>query len=198
MTTELRALLDELYQTAVEHDALEPDHGRKLLSLEPATAQLLSLIVQSSHRRRVLEIGTSSGYSTIWLAWSVQHQGGRVVSIDRSAAKLELARINLRRAGLLDSVDLLEGDATSVVQGLPGPFDTVFFDADRRSAPAQLRALLPKLEPDVLLAADNVLSHPTEIADYLAVIQALDMFEHLIVPIGKGLSLAYRAVACRG
>ena len=120
------------------------------------------------------------------------------MSIDRSAAKLELARINLRRAGLLDSVDLLEGDATSVVQGLPGPFDTVFFDADRRSAPAQLRALLPKLEPDVLVAADNVLSHPTEIADYLAVIQALDMFEHLIVPIGKGLSLAYRAVACRG
>ncbi|MBV9173741.1 MAG: class I SAM-dependent methyltransferase [Chloroflexi bacterium] len=186
------ALLDDLYRAAAEHDAREPDHSRKLLSLEPATARLLSLLVRSSRRRRVLEIGTSTAYSTIWLAWSVQRHGGRVVSIDRSRAKLELARTNLQRAGLLQAVELLEGDATSIVRNLPGPFDLVFFDADRVSAPAQLEALLPKLEPDVLLAADNVLSHPAEMADYLAAVQGLTDFQHVVVPIGKGLSLAYR------
>jgi len=61
-------------------------------------------------------------------------------------------------------VDLRSGDATEIVAGLPGPFDYVFFDADRFSAPAQLSLLIPKLTPDVLLLADNVLSHPNEIA----------------------------------
>jgi predicted O-methyltransferase YrrM len=89
-------------------------------------------------------------------------------------------------------VDLVCGDATQVVANPPGPFDFVFFDADRRCAPAQLALLVPKLTPDALVLADNVLSHPDEIAGYLAAVEALPHFEHLVVPIGKGLSLAYR------
>jgi predicted O-methyltransferase YrrM len=103
--------------------------------------------------------------------------------------------VNLRRAGLRELVELRCGDATEIVAGLPGPFDCVFFDADRYSASSQLSLLMPKLAPDVLLMADNVLSHPTEIAGYLREIEALPQFDRLIVPIGKGLSLAYRASA---
>jgi predicted O-methyltransferase YrrM len=140
----------------------------------------------------LLEIGTSNGYSTIWLAWASRAIGGHISSIDREAYKQVLADANLRRAGLRDVVDLVCGDATQVVANLPGPFDFVFFDADRRSAPAQLALLVPKLTPDALVLADNVLSHPDEIAGYLAAVEALPQFEHLVVPIGKGLSLAYR------
>jgi predicted O-methyltransferase YrrM len=92
-------------------------------------------------------------------------------------------------------VDLRTGDATEIVAGLPGPFDCVFFDADRISAPAQLSLLIPKLTPDVLLLADNVLSHSNEIAAYLRALEALPQFERVIVPIGKGLSVAYRSAA---
>ncbi len=103
-----------------------------------------------------------------------------------------MADENLRRAGLRESVDLELGDATGAVGSLPGPFDLVFFDADRVSAPAQLRLLVPKLAPDAMLFADNVLSHPEEIAGYLAALEELPGFDRLVVPIGKGLSVAYR------
>jgi len=192
MEASLRRILSELEEAARDHDARESDHDRKMLSLEAPTAQILSVMVRSSHRVRLLEIGTSHGYSTIWLAWAVRRLGGHVTSIDRAAHKLALADDNLRRAGLRDMVDLLHGDATQLVASLPGPFDCVFFDADRLSAPSQLELLLPKLTDEVFLFADNALSHPQEIAGYLAAVEALPGFEHLIVPIGKGLSIAYR------
>ena len=163
-----------------------------MLNLEPETAQLLSILVRSSGAKRVLEIGTSNGYSTIWLAAAVAESGGRVISIERSADKQAMARENLTRAGLSERVELKLGDATATVRDLAGPFDFVFFDADRLSAPEQLKILAPKLAPQVLVAADNALSHPDEIAGYLSAIAGLKDFEHLVVPVGKGLSLAFR------
>jgi predicted O-methyltransferase YrrM len=198
MEASLRQLLVELEAEARDHDVQESDHDQKMLSLEPSTAQLLSLMVRGSHRVRVLEIGTSQGYSTIWLAWAVRPWGGHVTSIDRAAHKLAPADDHLRRAGLREAVDLIHGDATQQVAALPGPFDCVFFDADRLSAPSQLELLLPKLTDEVFLFADNALSHPQEIAGYLAAVEALPGFEHLIVPIGKGLSIAYRPAAEHG
>lgn len=192
MDTNLRALLNELENLGKENDATELDRRRKMLNLEPETAQLLSMFVRGSRRKRILEIGTSNGYSTIWLAWSVQAVGGHIISIDREADKQTLADANLRRAGLRDAVDLICGDATEIVASLSGPFDCVFFDADRYSAPAQLALLLPKLTADVFLFADNVLSHPAEIAGYLAALTELPDFDRLVVPVGKGLSIAYR------
>lgn len=133
------------------------------------------------------------GNSTIWLAWAMSLTGGSMISIDRDAEKQSLAGIYLRRVGLREVVDLKCGDATGIVDNLPGPFDCVFFDADRYSAPSQLTLLMPRLLPDVLLLADNVLSHPTEIAGYLRALEALPGFERVVLPVGKGLSIAYRA-----
>ena len=190
MTPEIRRLLLELEQRGREHDAKEPDHSRRMLNLEPATAELVSILAQSSRARNALEIGTSNGYSTIWLAGSIAPSGGRVTSIDRNPEKHRMARENLTKAGLLESVDLRTGDATEVIAALPGPFDLVFFDADRISAPGQLSLLAPKLARPALILADNALSHPDQIAGYLAAIQDLN-FQHVVVPVGKGLSIAY-------
>ncbi len=193
MDTQLRALLDEIHQQGQSNDVRHSAYTERMMNLEPATAQLISLMIRSSKRQHILEIGTSNGYSTTWLAWSAQQTGGHVTSIDREEHKHALADANLRRATLRELVELRCGDATEVVASLPGPFDCVFFDADRFSAPAQLALLLPKLTPDALLLADNAISHPTEIAGYLAALQALPDFEQLVIPVGKGLSVAYRA-----
>jgi len=120
----------------------------------------LSILIRSSRRTRLLEIGTSNGYSTIWLAWAASATGGHVISIDRDAHKQVMADANLRRAGLREMVELICGDATEVVASLASPFDCVFFDADRKSAPSQLTLLIPKLTTDVFVLADNVLSYP--------------------------------------
>jgi predicted O-methyltransferase YrrM len=193
MDPALARLLEDLSAAGLAHDAGEDQHARRRLNLEPDTASLVAIVVRAGRRTRVLEIGTSNGYSTIWLAWAVRGAGGTVTTIERDAGKQAQAAENLRRAGLLDAVRLIHGDATEVVAGLPGPFDCVFFDADRVSAPAQLLALLPKLTPDVLLLADNVLSHPDQIAGYLAALEGLPGFERTVVPVGKGLSVAHRA-----
>lgn len=192
MDAALRELLNELEAWGRDNDAQNEDRSKKMLNLEPETAQLMSILVRSSQRTRILEIGTSNGYSTIWLAWAAQATGGHITSIERSPEKQDMADANLRRAGLRDRVDLLLGDATELIAGLPGPFDLVFFDADRYSAPEQLQLLLPKLSPGALVLADNVLSHPDQIAGYLDAIMAVDDFEHMVVPVGKGLSVALK------
>ncbi len=192
MEESLRELLRALYARGQERDAHEQAHAKRLLNLEPETAQFLHLLVRLGKRRRILEIGTSNGYSTIWLAHAAAAVGGRVASIERDAEKQAEADQNLRQAGLRAVVDLHCGDATAVVQSLAGPFDCIFFDADRLSAPTQLALLAPKMTPDVLLLCDNVHSHPEETADYLAALEALPDFERTILPIGKGLSVAYR------
>jgi predicted O-methyltransferase YrrM len=192
MEAALHSLLTELEEEGRRNDEQEQERSKKMLNLEPDTARLLSIFVRSGRRTRLLEIGTSNGYSTIWLAWAARVVGGSVITIDRDEHKQVLADINLRRAGLRDVVNFMHGDATQIVANIAGPFDFVFFDADRLSAPDQLALLIPKLSPDVLVLADNVLSHPHEIAGYLAVIEALPQFEHMIIPVGKGLSIAYR------
>ena len=192
---EIRTFLNELYEKGQQNDTQEQERSKKMLNLEPETAQFLHILISSSHRTRILEIGTSNGYSTIWLAWAASRTGGQVISIDRDADKQSQADVNLRRVGLRELVDLRCGNAAEIITGLPGPFDCVFFDADRYSAPAQLTLLMPKLAPDVLLLADNVLSHPTEIAGYLRALETLPQFDRLIVPIGKGLSIVYRATS---
>src|SRR6266567_3994041 len=189
----IRAFLTELYETGQRNDAQEQERGKKMLNLEPETAQFLNILLRSSRRTRLLEIGTSNVYSTIWLAWAASVTGGRVISIDRDAHKQAQADANLRRVGLRELVEFTCGDATAIVAGLPGPFDCVFFDADRSSAPAQLALLMPKLNPDVLFLADNVLSHPNEITAYLSALEGLPEFDRVILPVGKGLSMAYRS-----
>jgi predicted O-methyltransferase YrrM len=192
MDRNLRELLQAIEKRGLENDARAAERPRMMLNLEPASAQLLSILARASGATRAIEIGTSNAYSTIWLAWSIAPAGGRIVSIDRNPVKHALARENLRRADLLDRVELRTGDATEIIRELTGPFDLVFLDADRRKFPEQIQILLPKLAERVLVVADNVLSHPEEIADYMKLVSSLADFQHTTVPVGKGLSIAYR------
>jgi predicted O-methyltransferase YrrM len=190
----VESVLRDLEDQGRENDAHETDRARKMLNLEREAAELLYVLVHTGRRRRVLEIGTSNGISTIWLAAALRAVGADepLVSVERDPIKSAQARANLECAGLADRVQLLVGDATDAVASLTGPFDCVFFDADRWSAPRQLHLLLPKLERDCLLLSDNALSHPEEIAGYLAAVDALPDFITTTFNVGKGLHVAHR------
>ena len=191
--TELDRLLREIESEGQRNDSLEEDRKKKFLNLERPTAELIHVLMQASRRKDVLEIGTSNAYSTIWIAAALKHRDdARFISIEASPYKLALARKNIARAGFEHKVELLEGSATEVVAGLRGPFDCVFFDADRVSAPSQLRLLSPKLSDDVLLLADNALSHPDEISAYRTFVEQLPGFICTLTPVGKGLHIAWR------
>jgi len=194
LSAELDQLLRELETEGQRNDAQQTDRKKKFLNLERPTAELIYVLLQASRRKQILEIGTSTAFSTIWIAAALKDcSGAKFISVEISPEKLALARKNLARAGFSHGVELMEGNATDVVAGLKGPFDCVFFDADRVSAPAQLGLLLPKLSADVLLLADNALSHPDEISAYKAMVEQLPGFICTLTPVGKGLHIAWRS-----
>ncbi len=192
MEENVRLLLAELEEWGRRNDERATERNRKMLNLEPETARLLSLLVRHGKHRQLLEVGTSNGYSTLWLAWSAKQTGGHLTSIEHNADKQVLAKANLERAGLLEYVTLLLGDATQIISELTGPFDFVFLDADRHQYLQHLPLLLPKMPDGSLLLADNVHSHPDEIAPYLEAIEAIANLQNTVAGVGKGLSIALK------
>jgi predicted O-methyltransferase YrrM len=187
-------VLDEIERFGLSHDRVQTDRKQKMLNLERSTAELIHILLLSSGRRRVLEIGTSNGFSAIIIGATLQSIDGAVplTTIEQDPLKVTGARTNIAHANLSFIVQVIQGSATEVVNELAGPFDCVFFDADRLSAPEQLQILLPKLESDVLLLADNVLSHPQEMEAYIAAVEQLLGFVSITAPVGKGLHIAHR------
>src|SRR5215207_9580158 len=115
MDPALLALLDELAAFGRENDGRETARARRMLNITPDTGRLLAILVRSTGARRVLEVGASNGYSTIWLADAARDTDGHVTTIERSADKAAMARANLGRAGLADRVTLHEGEAHAVL-----------------------------------------------------------------------------------
>lgn len=191
MNSSTLSVLKRIEGEGAENDNRESEHARKWLNLEPETGSLLSVLLRLSRVHDVLEIGTSTGYSTICIASVLQEQGGRVTTIERDPVKQQKAKENVAESGLSAHVDWRLGEATDIVAALSGPYDCVFFDADRITAPAQLDLLLPKLSRPALLLADNALSHPEQIRDYLKRVEELPGITHIVIPIGKGLSVAH-------
>jgi predicted O-methyltransferase YrrM len=187
-------VLEEIERFGLSHDPTQTDRKQKMLNLERSTAELIHILLLSSGRKRVLEIGTSNGFSAIIIGATLQSMDGAVplTTIERDPLKVAGARKNIQHADLSFVVQVIQGSATQVVNELAGPFDCVFFDADRVSALEQLQILLPKLESDVLLLADNILSHPQEVEAYIDAVAQLPGFVVTTVPIGKGLHIAYR------
>jgi predicted O-methyltransferase YrrM len=124
--------------------------------VSPSQGRLLQLLARSHGARRILELGTLAGYSTIWLARALP-AGGRLVTLERDPAHAAVARANLARAGLADRVDVRVGPALETLPHLRGePFDLAFLDADKAATDAYFEWALALLRPGGLLIADNV------------------------------------------
>ncbi|HEX2501316.1 MAG TPA: O-methyltransferase, partial [Methylomirabilota bacterium] len=162
----LLALLDELWRAGDANDARETERPLRMLNITPDTGRFLWILVRAARATRILEVGTSNGYSTIWLADAARATGGRVVTLEHDPNKVRLARENLQRAGVAGWVDVRQGPAADTLSGLPGPFDLAFLDADRASYRTYLELVVPKLVPGGLLVADNVVSHRSELEDF--------------------------------
>jgi predicted O-methyltransferase YrrM len=193
MDDALRAVLDELHRHGAEHDAGKSDRLERLRNVEPDTAQVLSVLVKATGTRRLLEIGTSNGYSTLWLADAVRSTGGRVVSVDVDAARSALAAQNLELAGLRDLVELrVEDAAVSLRQTPDGGWDMIFLDAERPAYTGYWPDLVRALRPGGLLAVDNVLSHAEQVEDLRSLVRSDERVSEAVVPTGAGLLLVVR------
>jgi caffeoyl-CoA O-methyltransferase len=177
--------------TATELDArvsrfLEARRGTwRDLNVPEADGRALYDIIVKNGYRRALEIGTSTGHSTIWIAWALAKTGGRVVTIEIDERRHRQALDNFREAGLLPFIDARLADAHELVPQLQGPFDFVFIDADKDWYTNYARAVLPKLVVGGCLAAHNV-SAPgrwrrSMTGDYYAFVTGLSSLETTIV-----------------
>jgi predicted O-methyltransferase YrrM len=193
MDARLEGLLEDLHREGVEHDAPLADRTRRRRNLEPDSARLLHLLVLATGAARVLELGTSNGYSTIWLAAAVAANEGTMVSVDLDEGRLAEARENVGRAGFADRVALrLEDAGDALSRSEPESWDLVFLDAERPAYTAYWSDLVRVLPPGGVLAVDNVISHAEEVADFRTLVTADRRVTEALVPTGAGVLLITR------
>jgi predicted O-methyltransferase YrrM len=188
-----RRLADELYASSRAYDESRSDRLERFRNVEPPTAELLGLLIRATGARRILELGTSNGYSTIWLADAAEVTGGAVVSVDVDAHRTELARRNLAEAGLEDRVELRTEDAAeTLARSADAEWEFVFLDAERPAYPGYVPDLIRALATAGVLAVDNVQSHEHELIEFTSLIEAEPALTQTVVPVGAGLRLAVR------
>ncbi|HVV92947.1 MAG TPA: O-methyltransferase [Hyphomicrobiales bacterium] len=166
---------------------------RRLLAVGPETGALLNLLAKGTGARRVLELGTSYGYSTLWFADAARATGGRVLTVELDPAKQDFARRMLERAGLRDVVEFHAGDALDVLPRLDGPFDFVLVDLWKDLYIPCLDLFYPKLAPGALIAADNMTeprSNRANAAAYRHAVRAKPHITSLLLPVGHGIELS--------
>lgn len=186
MDQALAAFLDDLARFGGGNDSRETERAKRMLNITPETGRLLWIMVRATRATRILEVGASNAYSTIWLADAARETGGRVITLELNPEKVKLARENLARAGVADRVEIRQGRAAETLAAIPGPFDFVFLDADRSSYRTYLELVVPKLARGGLLVADNVTSHPQELVEYLTLVKSHPGLFSVTVPIGNG------------
>ena len=196
MNQRLSQFVEKLYADGVAHDAGQQDRLLKRRNLEPASADLLSLVLRFAGARRVVEIGTANGYSTIWLADAVGDTDGHIVSIDTEAtddARRNLALADAVQPGLANRVEFRQEDGGAYLTSLAdGSVDLLFLDAERVEYPRWWPHPVRVVRAGGVLAIDNVLSHADEVAPFLTLLAGDSTLVGTTVAVGKGLHLVWR------
>jgi caffeoyl-CoA O-methyltransferase len=181
---QLRRLMDEM-------DA----KGYQYWSVPRKDAEFLHLLVKATRARNVLEVGTSHGFSAIWMGLALEETGGRLTTIEIDRQRFDLACKHLSEAGLSQRVTSIRGDAHVEVAKLEGPFDFVFLDADKEGQMDYFKKLYPKkLVPGGILAVHNAIRQANSMRDYLDMIRKHPDFDTvtLSLTMDDGFCLSYR------
>jgi predicted O-methyltransferase YrrM len=200
--------MDQLVESVLADYALRADQESKriaagadvsaildelLLGIGPVVGGLMNGLIKGVGAKSILELGTSYGSSTIWLAEAARATGGRVTSLDIAGDKQAYARKMLEQAGLSDRVDLVTGDAIESIGRLPGPFDFILVDLWKHLYIPCLEAFYPKLAPGALIVADNAIYPPDsvpEIKKYRDNIRSRPHIETILIPAGNGIEVS--------
>ncbi len=138
------AVLDEMTQ------------GKWYLNVTTREGRVLRQLTEAMGAKRIVEIGTSSGYSTIWLALAARANGGKVFTHEIDPAKVKIARANFKKAGLDDVITIIEGDAHETIKQHKEPIDVLFLDAEKKGYLDYLEQLLPRIRPGGLILGHDM------------------------------------------
>jgi predicted O-methyltransferase YrrM len=196
MDPHLAKYIDELYEQGRAHDADKPDRLDRLRNLEPDTARLLAVLVRATGARRLLELGTSNGFSTLWLADAARSIDGHLVSVELDPVRSAQALAHLSAVQLDALVELRTEDAAQTLKGsADAAWDMIFLDAERPAYVGYWPDLLRVLKAGGLLVLDNAISHADELRDFRQLVVEDPMVSDALVPTGAGALLIVKEAA---
>lgn len=166
--------------------------GPWMANVHTLHGRLLRILAEATNAKNVVEIGTSNGYSALWLCLGLQTTGGKLFTHEINPETAALARENFKLAGVDHMVTVVEGDAHETVTRLKGPIDILFIDADKPGYPDYLNKLLPLVRPGGLILADNV-SRPSPSPEFLKAITKNPNLETVFLNMqATGISLTVK------
>jgi caffeoyl-CoA O-methyltransferase len=177
----------------VERFLQENQQAWKDLNVPFEDGQILHDIIVENNYQSALEIGTSTGHSTIWIAWALSKTGGKLITVEINENRQKEAKENLKMAGLSEFVEFRLGDAHEIVKKLDGPFDFVFSDADKEWYVQYFKDIHPKLNSGGTFTAHNVLQSMRGISEYLDFVKNHSDYETTVDRTSSsGIAISYK------
>jgi len=193
-----RQIPDEVLARMRELEQMDADERRKgvaaferLRQVPSGTGRFLTLMAASAPEGAFLEIGTSGGYSALWISLACRARGLKLTTFEMSDAKVALATETFRKAGVDDIVTIVHGDARDHLAGLSG-VSFCFLDVEKKFYEECYEAVLPQMVTGAHFVADNVISHAGDLAAFLDRAEGDGRMDSMVVPVGSGVLLARR------
>jgi caffeoyl-CoA O-methyltransferase len=173
-------------------EKLTPQIG-PMLSVPPDDGRFLRIMAESIGAKNVVEIGTSNGYSALWMSMALKNTGGKLTTFDIDPEKVKMARVNFKEAGVDGFITVVEGDAHQKIKDLKGPIDMVFIDAEKEGYADYLKQLLPLVRPGGLILAHNVTGQRRQMQDFIeAITTNPDLATAFANPTDRGMSVTLK------
>jgi len=177
------SVLDDMYK----------NQRRGMMNVPPEDGRLIRLLTEAIGAKHAVEIGTSNGYSGIWICLALRTTGGKLTTHEIDEGRAALARENFKRAGVDQMVTLVMGDAHEEVTKLTEPIDMLFLDADKEGYIDYLNKLLPLVRPGGLIMAHNTTSQARQMADFIkAVTTNPDLETQFLHKAATGISVTLK------
>lgn len=183
----------EQFDIATQETLLELEKTqRQFWNISRVTGEFLNLLIRTAKSKNVLELGTSNGYSGIWISKALKETGGKLTTVEFYEKRIKPARENFEKCGVLDIITTLEGSAIKILEYMPEDekFDFVFIDANKSETLKYFELIHPHLVRGGFLAVDNVLSHEQKVKPFIDEISRHPDYENVILTLPAGLSLA--------
>ncbi|MFH1284803.1 MAG: class I SAM-dependent methyltransferase [Candidatus Peregrinibacteria bacterium] len=161
-------------------------------NISPQTGFFINLIIRDRKYKTILEIGTSNGYSGIWITEALGATKGRLYTMESNEKRCLLAKKNFLASGLSDFITQIFGHAPEDLPASPKKFDMIFLDATKYEHMDYFKAVKSRIAKGGMIITDNIISHKNELKDYIKIINSDHSFRSIKLNIGSGLMLSLK------
>ncbi len=191
LSTAFTDRINQLYRSFMQHDAVQSDRIKRYRNIEPDSAQYLAMLIRIQQSKKILEIGTSTGYSTLWMADAIQVTGGKLTTLEIDSARTAKAQNYATELKLDHVIDFWVGDAKNfLVEQHDQQYDFILLDAER-DAYLDYWPYLQQMfiKQGSVLIVDNVISHAAEVKSFIEAVKNDERFMSMTLSLGAGLFL---------